>query len=73
MFTRMDHGERGMGVSHLRYEDEEGECVVHNIDVFLTGPLLTQTGSQVFTLTWRQLLHHSTLLFLIGLFVSNLL
>lgn len=24
---RMDHGDRGMGVSHLRYEDEEGECV----------------------------------------------
>lgn len=33
LYARMEHGDRGMGVSHLRYEEEEGECMcTSNID-----------------------------------------
>lgn len=30
-FSRMEHGDRGLGVSHLRYEDEEGECLCASV------------------------------------------
>lgn len=44
----MEHGDRGMGVSHLRYEDEEGECVCTYLWIYHTlAPWAYKNGKAI--------------------------
>lgn len=58
LWSRMEHGERGMGISHLRYEEEEGECVLTHTHTYTQGS--TETSPHTHFIT-TQLIYESDL------------